>query len=170
MQVDVGPIADSKGASLNARGVIDPPGDLPSGFEAAGAASVEALVTNVGRFLHAEGRIDLSLRTECVRCLAPLALDLAIPFSQDYAHGTVEHAEPGREFAAYSGNVLILDPAVHEAILLALPMKPLCREGCSGLCAQCGKNLNEGICDCAASEPGRSGLAELARLLPKKEV
>ena len=38
---------------------------------------------------------------------------------------------------------------MREQFYLALPMKPLCREDCKGLCAQCGTNLNTGTCDCA---------------------
>jgi uncharacterized protein len=36
-----------------------------------------------------------------------------------------------------------------DALVLAVPMRKLCRESCKGLCPQCGKNLNEGACACA---------------------
>jgi len=37
---------------------------------------------------------------------------------------------------------------MHEQLYLALPMKPLCQNGCQGLCATCGTNLNRTTCDC----------------------
>ena len=43
---------------------------------------------------------------------------------------------------------LDLREAIRQNLLLALPMKALCRENCAGLCSQCGKDLNEGSCDC----------------------
>jgi uncharacterized protein len=43
-----------------------------------------------------------------------------------------------------------LAPLVHDAILLDLPLAPLCREECAGLCPFCGIDRNEGTCDCQA--------------------
>jgi uncharacterized protein len=40
-----------------------------------------------------------------------------------------------------------------EQIYLELPMKPVCREACRGLCPTCGADLNAGSCACAASQP-----------------
>ena len=77
--------------------------------------------------------------------------------------------ESDNDFPPLSGDVLDLDAVVQEAVILALPMKPLCREDCPGLCARCGQNLKEGKCACV-SEAGHPGLADLARLFPKKEV
>ena len=51
-------------------------------------------------------------------------------------------------FPIGANGVLDLTEALREQILLALPMQPLCRADCQGLCVQCGKNLNEGTCDC----------------------
>ncbi len=44
-----------------------------------------------------------------------------------------------------------LELVSREAILLDLPLAPLCREDCAGLCPTCGIDLNEGACDCAPS-------------------
>lgn len=48
----------------------------------------------------------------------------------------------------YDGNNLDLLKAIEDAVILSLPMKPLCDENCKGLCPICGKNLNDGECDC----------------------
>jgi uncharacterized protein len=52
---------------------------------------------------------------------------------------------------------------VRQYALLAIPMKPLCREGCAGLCPTCGRNLNQGPCDCPPQvlDPRLSGLRKL---------
>lgn len=49
----------------------------------------------------------------------------------------------------YEGDTIDLDRIANEALLLNLPSKLLCREDCRGLCPKCGKNLNEGDCDCS---------------------
>jgi uncharacterized protein len=43
-----------------------------------------------------------------------------------------------------------LAPLVHDAIFLDLPLAPLCREDCQGLCPYCGIDRNEATCDCQA--------------------
>ena len=49
-------------------------------------------------------------------------------------------------------HILDLTEAIRQYRVMALPMKPLCREECAGLCPTCGKNLNTGPCDCPANE------------------
>jgi uncharacterized protein len=61
--------------------------------------------------------------------------------------------------------VLDTRPIVVEQLHLGIPMKPLCREDCQGLCGQCGADLNEGNCSC--SPAGDSRLAKLAALRDK---
>ncbi|RPH70295.1 DUF177 domain-containing protein [bacterium] len=171
MRVDVGRILGNRGASLAIQGAISLPGELGLGYRTTGPAQVRATMTNTGRFLHAEGRIEIGLRAECVRCLKEFDLVLKVPLAQDYLPPgeSLLDEESVNDFAPLTGEFLDLDPAVSEAVFLALPMKPLCRDDCLGLCAQCGQNLNEGQCGCDKGT-GHPGLAALARLLSEKEV
>jgi uncharacterized protein len=54
---------------------------------------------------------------------------------------------------------------LREQFYLALPMKPLCREDCKGLCPQCGTNLNTGSCECgpALEDPRLAPLKQLKK-------
>jgi uncharacterized protein len=52
---------------------------------------------------------------------------------------------------SFEGDEIDLVDGIQEQVIMALPFKPLCREGCRGLCPQCGADLNLG--DCACSEP-----------------
>ncbi len=58
---------------------------------------------------------------------------------------------------------LDLDELVYSEVIVSLPMKHLCNEECKGICFKCGKNLNEGQCNCPQKEidPRLSALAEL---------
>jgi uncharacterized protein len=62
----------------------------------------------------------------------------------------IEPEEPNDDLYHYSGDHLDLAPMLREQLILASPMHPLCTENCRGLCARCGKDLNEGPCQCAA--------------------
>ena len=58
---------------------------------------------------------------------------------------------------------LDLEPLVRDAVLLELPLAPLCREDCAGLCPQCGANRNEGACGCAAPRDPRWATLDVLR-------
>jgi uncharacterized protein len=53
----------------------------------------------------------------------------------------------------YDEDFVDLEETLREEVLLALPIAHVCDEACKGLCARCGKNLNEGTCDCKPDQP-----------------
>jgi uncharacterized protein len=67
--------------------------------------------------------------------------------------------------AFYSDDQIDLGELIAEQLQLAMPMKPLCSEGCKGLCAQCGTNLNAGACNCSQewTDPRLAALKALAQ-------
>ena len=65
----------------------------------------------------------------------------------------VEAEDEGDERYFYQGDHIELAPMLREYIILVSPMQPRCRENCAGLCARCGKDLNEGPCQCPAEAP-----------------
>ena len=58
------------------------------------------------------------------------------------------------EYSCYDEDIIFLDRLIEEHILLSIPMKPLCKEGCLGLCQQCGLNLNSKVCTCPKNPTG----------------
>jgi uncharacterized protein len=84
------------------------------------------------------GELRGVLRMSCDRCLAPV--DVAVA-DEEVCHHYPEVAEP----------VLDLTDDIREDILLAFPQGCLCRDDCRGLCPQCGRDLNKGVCTCADS-------------------
>ncbi len=76
--------------------------------------------------------------------------------------GEIELDDAGLDTDDYPSEGLDLRPILAEQVLLDLPMKPLCGDDCLGLCAQCGKNLNQEQCDCEAPvDPRLSALGEI---------
>jgi DUF177 domain-containing protein len=102
------------------------------------------------------GRVRTELELSCSRCLEPFRFPIDGAFDQRYLPATeavadVEHEveDDDLETSYYSEDHIDLNELMREQFYLALPMKPLCLEDCKGLCAQCGTNLNTGMCDCA---------------------
>ncbi len=103
------------------------------------------------------GRVRATLDLVCSRCLdrypVPVASDFDLrylPQSANVGEGELEVAEEDLSTAFYQDDVIDLGQLVREQFYLALPMKPLCRPDCLGLCPQCGANRNHEACGCAA--------------------
>ena len=102
------------------------------------------------------GRVATELELSCSRCLEPFSMRVDQPFDLRYhpqseasAEGENEIAEEDLETSFYRDEQIDLNELLREQFYLSLPMKPLCREDCKGLCSQCGTNLNNEPCDCA---------------------
>ncbi len=102
------------------------------------------------------GRVKTMLELTCGRCLEAFTLPVDNAFDVRYhpqadvntAAGEHEVEEDDLDDAYYSNDEIDLDELVREQFYLVLPMKPLCREDCKGLCPECGTNLNAGTCNC----------------------
>ncbi|HXY09229.1 MAG TPA: DUF177 domain-containing protein [Terriglobales bacterium] len=115
------------------------------------------------------GKLSASLEIACARCLAPVMQDVEREFDLLYRpQGTdagldelsVSGAEA--EIGYYQGTGLLLEDALREQVLLAVPLKAICREDCKGLCPQCGADLNLAQCSCQVpvGDPRWSALKE----------
>jgi uncharacterized protein len=101
------------------------------------------------------GRVETTLGLPCSRCLEPFTMgvdqtfDLRYqPHAQNTGEGEREIEEDDLTTAFYENEEIDLGHLIHEQFYLSLPMKPLCRPDCLGLCVVCGTNLNRETCDC----------------------
>lgn len=115
--------------------------------------NVQLIRTNRGILARAE--LHTAARLECSRCLEVFVDDLLIRFAEEYIPvvdvNTGLPTQVPRESYTYlvsEKHEIDLEPAVREYGLLELPMAPLCRTDCAGLCPQCGVNRNEQSCQC----------------------
>ncbi|MEU0447404.1 YceD family protein [Streptomyces tendae] len=93
-------------------------------------------------------------RGECVRCLEPLEQQLEADFQELFSYPDADDrgrpvAEPGDDaeddedrFFVEDG-LIGLEPVLRDAVVLALPMQPVCQEDCQGLCSECGVRLSD---------------------------
>jgi uncharacterized protein len=116
------------------------------------------------------GDVKTVLELPCSRCLEPFRLGVDAHFDLRYQPHAANSGEGEREIeeddlstAFYENDEIDLGHLMREQFYLALPMKPLCREDCRGLCSSCGTNLNRGTCDCKREwdDPRLAALREL---------
>ena len=119
------------------------------------AVRVEGEVSRIEKGYALDAHIAYGGELECSRCLA------AYPFEADEAFSIVlcPRGPQGDEVALekddldvsfYDDTVVPVAPIVEERIQMLVPMKPLCREDCKGLCPECGQDRNVGVCGCVA--------------------
>jgi uncharacterized protein len=82
----------------------------------------------------------------CRRCTAPVAGELSIAVNERFVEAPIAEDE----LYPMVDDTIDLGALVRDAIVLDLPMAPLCREDCRGLCPQCGADRNESECECVA--------------------
>ena len=119
------------------------------------------------------GKLDATMEVSCARCLDPVihkvnwAFDLLYrPLGVDRRAEEVAISEADTEIGYYEGDGLLLEDMLREQVLLATPVKLVCRDECKGLCPQCGTNLNVETCNCQQrGDPRWAALSELRNKL-----
>lgn len=123
-------------------------------------AHVDGVLTQTGTRLVLQAAISIDAALECSRCLTDFPVHISTEFAVLYERVDRFQPDAGVD-AGESDDIEILDydqkeidisHRIREAILLALPMKPLCREECQGLCPVCGVDRNRYTCDCRVEQ------------------
>jgi len=122
----------------------------------------------------AQGDLSAELTLPCSRCLEPVVVPIDIELEEvftptiDVITGqAIKSEEDDRALWIDEHHILDLSEVLRQDVLVAVPMHPVCREDCRGLCSTCGQNLNEGSCFCAPEPDPR--WASLAALLNQNE-
>jgi uncharacterized protein len=126
------------------------------------------------RDIRLQGDLATTLELPCARCLEPVtqsvarAFDLLYrPLGTDAGNAELSVTAAEAEIGYYQGEALLLEDALREQVLLAVPLKVICREDCKGLCPACGKNRNNELCSCAppTGDPRWEALKDLREKL-----
>ncbi len=104
-------------------------------------------LSRTSRGILVQGLIHTRIEGQCVRCLEKALIDLDVPIEELYVYPP---EEAGAESIVADDGILDVAPLLREEIFLEMPIGALCKPDCAGLCPNCGKNLNEGPCDCEA--------------------
>lgn len=136
-----------------------------------------------GETYQLRGRLQVPLGLTCARCAEPVALPVDVPVDLRFVPTASEKAgarpspatdddDDGRQMDDDDPSIVLYDEprielaqVAREQCYLAVPMKPLCRPDCQGLCPQCGTNRNAGTCTCESQweDPRLAGLKSLLK-------
>jgi uncharacterized protein len=124
-----------------------------------------ARITRTAQGLLVQARLSATLLTECVRCLTDFQQPLNVDFTELYAFS--RNSVTDSDLVLPEDAHINLTPLIREYMLLEVPISPLCKPDCKGLCPVCGENLNETFCN-HEDEAIDPRLAILKTLLEKK--
>ncbi len=119
----------------------------------------EITLMRTHRNILVKGVLASEVELTCSRCLSPFRRPLSLNIEEEYVP-TIDVfsgvplplPEEAGSFTIDEHHVIDFTEAIRQYILLAIPMKPLCREECAGLYQNCGYNLNQGPCGCPQRE------------------
>ncbi|MGH8987067.1 MAG: YceD family protein [Acidimicrobiales bacterium] len=145
-EVRTGPV-DCEGVIV-ARSRAD--SSVPQGAEAVCEVTLESFAGGV----MVTGTVGARWEGLCRRCASPVGGMLRIPVRERFAEQRGRDPEDEEAYPIVDDE-LDLGPMVRDAVVLELPLAPLCREGCQGLCPGCGCDRNEERCHCEAPRDPR---------------
>lgn len=144
-------LVDRPGASRQVDLRLPAPGDLDLPLASADEPlGLRGVVESVVEGLLVRGELATTLELACSRCLQPIrrevVSDVVELFSDPADVDPDDEVEAGYEIV---DGTIDLGTLVRDALSSAVPLQPLCREDCKGLCPDCGANHNETTCDCS---------------------
>lgn len=116
---------------------------------------VKGDITNTAGYMRMKLTLSVDYESMCARCLSPLSGSFALDLEKTVAPRDVLENLPEEkldEYVIIDDGFLDMDEQLKEQLELEFPSRFLCDEDCLGLCQRCGKNLNEGKCDCPTHE------------------
>ncbi len=137
--------------------------DFSGGFPLKTPVSVKGSVFNRAGVVEIKLQMNYDFCASCDRCGTETVKSYGVDLSKMLA--TSIEAEESDTIITVPDMKLDVDELVFTEVFLSLPTKHLCKETCKGFCFNCGKNLNEGDCDCNKSDGIDPRLAKLAELI-----
>ncbi|MEO3744679.1 YceD family protein [Plantactinospora sp. B5E13] len=129
--------------------------------------SLDLRLESVSEGVLVTGTASGPVEGECGRCLRPITDSVVVPIQELYAyqHSATDETADEFEVGRMEGDLINLEPALRDAVVLALPTNPVCRQDCPGLCPECGVQWDELPADHSHQQvdPRWSGLSQLTR-------
>lgn len=138
--------------------------DFPAVLSYTAVPVGEGFIVNNAGALTLRGTLSAAMRCVCDRCAAEFDREVSYPLDVPLASELQDEENP--DYFLLEGDELDLEELLETVFILNMDTRFLCREDCKGLCSRCGKNLNEGPCDCRTGSDPR--LAVLEQLLDDK--
>ncbi|MFI6131848.1 YceD family protein [Micromonospora sp. NPDC051141] len=158
------------GALRELRRVVTAPADLGVeliGVPAGADLDLDLRLQSVSEGVLVSGTVAGPVKGECGRCLREIDDSVVVNVQELYAYedSTTDETTDEDEVGRMQGDLIDLEPALRDAVVLALPTNPLCREDCPGLCPDCGVHWDDLPADHSHQQvdPRWAGLSQLTR-------
>lgn len=136
-------------AELAGKGLVSFPGRITARLQAQMA----------GVLIEIEGDLSFDIVQHCSRCLQSVTQQVSVPVTLAFSHAATgdgasdlpaerELHEGDCGLLEFTGESIDLASALEQEILMAFPLRPLCRADCAGLCPVCGADRNNATCEC----------------------
>ena len=151
--LDTHDLARRPGTSARVSREVPAPESLGTAFIAVPTGSplaLELLLESVREGVLVTGSVSGAAAGECARCLDPIVVDVDADITELFTYPDIEpyEGEDADEVRSMEGELIDLEPTLRDAVVLTMPLSPLCTPDCPGLCPECGQRL--------ADEPGHS--------------
>ncbi len=126
-------------------------------------------ITNTAGYMRMRVKLTVDYESYCARCLAPVCGSFSLDLEKTVAPRDILEDLPEEkldEYQVIDDGFIDMDEQLKEQLEMEFPSRHLCRDDCKGLCSRCGKNLNDGKCNCPDKEMDPR-LAPLQALLDK---
>jgi uncharacterized protein len=140
--------------------------DLSLGLAEAGVR-LEGRLEPAGDGYLLRGTLRGELQVPCARCLEPAAVAVEAPVAISFMEkpeGGSDEDEQQDDVAVFEHGVIDVGGPIRDEIVLAVPMSPVCRPDCAGICPSCGRNRNLTPCGCEKQGSDTSKLSALAKI------
>lgn len=129
----------------------------------------QLMLTRTSQGIWVDGTLTGATTAECARCLELFTLPLNIRL-QELFYYPASNAPSLTDYVITDDGTLNLTNPIREQLVLDVPIRPLCKPDCKGLCSQCGENLNLGECNCDQEtiDPRLEGLRQLQRRISEE--
>lgn len=173
MKIDLSEVARTPGMKGNVQ--LDEA--CPEDMEITCTAPVKGHLefSNTGTLLLIEGELSTEVEIECGRCLVDFKYPVESTVEEEYrvekvgdSYQVLPLDEDDVSPDLIVNNMLDVQELIRQSLLVVLPIQPLCKPGCEGLCPTCGENLNVRKCQCPPAEI-ESPFKVLSKLLEEDE-
>ncbi len=166
MQLGLSSIMDRPGESLSFQTSVDL-SDLLYGtsYPVSEPVRAEGTVRNTAGVLVMSGSIQTCIHGTCDRCASDFDREVQIPIQVVLVQELSNEENEDEWVFPLEGDAADLEDIVRTVFVLNMDNKLLCKPDCLGMCCRCGKNLNDGPCDCQKEPDPR--FAALRQLLEK---
>jgi len=134
---------------------------------------ISLILREAGGNILVDGKLEANVELVCGRCLKIFDSRVEQSFSELFRkRGDFNREDPNEredeKFLAIQNNRINLAPVLSQALVIAVPYKPLCDENCRGLCPVCGGDLNDGTHDHVVDEEEMTGYRAKLKQLKEK--